>query len=116
MKNTFKTTLAAVIATLTMSTAAFAGDQGHQAELGWSDNKTVAQNYKAATKSVETYCRIEASRTHERSQSFKRKFKANCAEQLMDSYVEQIDSEALSTYHAMIKSPVTETTQFAANR
>jgi len=114
MTNIFKTTFAAVTLTLSISSNALAGEDTHEAVLNWSDNMTIAQNYAAAVKSVNKYCRIEASRTNERSRSFKQKFKTNCVTQLMENYVEQIDNQSLSTYHAMTKDPITKTTQFAA--
>jgi len=116
MKNLIKATTAAVIVSLTIGTTALANERGHEAELDWMDDMTAAQNYEAAAKSVDEYCRIEASRLNQRNQSFKRKFRANCAAQLMDSYVNQVDSKALSIYHAMTKNPVTKTTQLAAKR
>jgi len=116
MKNFVKLTTATILATVMIGTNAIAGDRGHEISLSWTDTMSAAQNFEKAETAISKYCRIEAGRTNERNQSFKKRFVKNCQEQLMDGFVRQVGQDDLTTYYAAVKNPVTKTIELAAKR
>jgi len=114
MKNFVKLTAATLLTTLSLGANATAGDRSHEISLKWSDTMSAAQNYDAAEIAINKYCRIEASRSNERSLSFKKRFIENCEVQLMDGFVGQVDKAELTAHYAGIKNPVTNIREFAA--